>query len=460
MILFILILVGLGLRLWQLGESPYWMDEGFSIATAQQWLLGDWWIRSPLYHFVLGLVGSTSDWNIYLLRSLSVVAGSVVVLVGYQVAKRWFNPITARLFSFLLATATLEIAWSRQVRMYIVLQLFFWLALYAYYQWRQHQLHWAWPLCYAMAAITSHEFGWFVLVIYAWYEILQRFKRTHILFVLISLLVTYITYHLVFSAAPYINYWWQYWYWLVVNYGLLLPLAVLGVATHRQYAKLLNWLIVIWLGWLGCLSFIVPLLQYRYLMMTFPIILLLAGLGLAWLWQQRWIGKCAVFVCIGICLWQQQLTIWPRGNYQLESDAPNVPFAYKSFTPQPNFTAAYQFVQQYQMTYPDAIVIDAYPTLHQLYLGTLPTAAVFINLTGTSYVATPVQERYTGVQYATIQQLRQWQGTHPVLLVVDDFAEYRLDPTIKPLLDTGTVIWQQSNGAWSGLIIYQLGTSE
>ena len=145
MILFILILMGLGLRLWQLGEPSYWMDEGFSIATAQQWLLGDWWIRSPLYHLALGWVGSTTNWNPYLLRSLSIVIGMAMILAGYQVAKRWFNPTTARFFSFLLATATLEIAWSRQVRMYIVLQLFFWLALYAYYQWRQHQLRWVWP---------------------------------------------------------------------------------------------------------------------------------------------------------------------------------------------------------------------------------------------------------------------------------------------------------------------------
>ena len=194
-------------------------------------------------------------------------------------------------------------------------------------------------------------------------------------------------------------------------------------------------------------------------MMTFPIILL-AGLGLAWLWQQRWIGKCAVFVCIGICLWQQQLTIWPQGYYPLESDAPDAPFAYKSFTPQPDFTAAYQFIEDYQTAHLDVMVIDAYPILHQLYLHQLPTAAVFVNLTGTTYVTTPANERYTGIQYATIAQLQQWQNNHPILLVVDDFAEYRLDPTIKPLLDTGTVIWQQSNGAWSGLTVYQLAALE
>lgn len=457
LIFLVVLLIAAVLRGYQLATPSYWMDEGFSISTAQEFWQQFNWVRSPLYHFLLGLVGWASHWNIWALRSLSVVLGLLMLAAGYYTAKRWFNERAALWFSILLAVVSLEVAWSRQVRMYLLLQLCIWLALYCYYQWRHHQLRWYWLALVILATIGSHEFGWIVLLFFVWYECLQRFKVLYPLFVVGSLVVAYIGYHIVFPNAPYINYWWQYWYWIVTNYGLLLPLAALGVATHPQYSKLLNWLAIIWLGWVACLSFIVPLLQYRYLFMTFPIILLMAALGLFWLWRQRWFGKMTVGLCVSILIWQQTITIVPKTIYLLEADSATSPFVYKSFTPQPDFKHAYSFIDHYLVEHPDVQVVDPYPAIHQLYRGTLPTATVFVNFTGSHYVTIPQSERYTGMQYSTLADLQLLGEQHKVLLVLDEFAEYRLDPSIKPFLAQAKVIWQADGQAWSDITVYQFG---
>jgi 4-amino-4-deoxy-L-arabinose transferase-like glycosyltransferase len=439
--LFVLLVAAL-LRGYQLATPSYWMDEGFSINTAQQFWQQFTWVRSPLYHSLLGLVGWASHWNIWALRGVSVVLGLLMIAAGYYAAKRWFNERTALWFSILLAVVSLEVAWSRQVRMYILLQLCIWLALYCYYQWRHHQLKWYWLVLFILTTIGSHEFGWMVFLFIVWYECLQRFKVLYPLVVVGSLVVVYIGYHIVFPNAPYINYWWQYWHWMLTNYSLLLSLAALGIATHPQYSKLLNWLVIVWVGWVVCLSFIVPLLQYRYLFMTFPILLLLSALGLHWLWKQHWAGRIIVCILLGIMIWQHTITVIPQAFYPLESDSVSSPFAYKSVTPQPNFQAGYQFVHEYQTEHPDTQVATPYGELFRLYSGHDPDQLIFLNLTGGEYSDIPSD--YNEASLAT-------GGT---LLFVDEFAEWRMDPAWKEL--PKELLWEDRNEPWSIMRVYRI----
>ena len=75
------IVYGFILRAWGLGEPSYWMDESFSIASAQALMQGDSFVRSSLYHLLLGIVGSISNWNILALRGLSVVICVGIIIV-------------------------------------------------------------------------------------------------------------------------------------------------------------------------------------------------------------------------------------------------------------------------------------------------------------------------------------------------------------------------------------------
>ncbi|EKD79061.1 MAG: hypothetical protein ACD_41C00179G0009 [uncultured bacterium] len=436
------IVYGLILRVRDLGGPSYWMDESFSIATAQALLQGDWLVRSPLYHLLLGIIGELSDWNIYVLRGLSLTIGVAMLVVGYSICQRWFTKPIAITFAALLSFSTIEIAWSRQIRMYVLLQVLFWLSLFFYQQWRTKKIHWIIPLISTVVTVLTHEFGLYLFCVYLWYELVQRFRRPVIPFIL-TLMSVFILTHVIMPTVPYVNYWWHYLYFIGVQQSGFILLAVCGVyVLSKKYQLLTQWLVMAWFGWLSCLSFIVPLLQYRYLFMTFPIILLFAATGGVWLWQQRWFGKILLGASISLILAQGQLTVIPQSFYKLESDPTTAPFSYKTFTPQPNFTAAYTFLADY----PTTPVATPYPVVHQLYTGEWPDYVVFVNLTGGTYPTIP----------ATYSEPSQLLTGVEIFLILDQFSEYRLDDRWESIMAQSEVIWEDENLPWSSLRIYRI----
>lgn len=452
MALLLISLYGLTLRVWQLASPSYWMDESFSIATAQALLAGDVTVRSPLYHLLLGLSGIISNWHIIGLRGLSALVGVTMICVGYRIAKRWFTVPIALVYATFLSLSTIDIAWSRQIRMYALLQLFFWLSLYCYQQWRTGKMHWLMPILTTTATILTHEFGWYVIVVFGWYELLHRTRRPAI-WIILSLATIMIVSHLVIPTLPYVNYWFHYIYYIGSHYSIVVFLSCLGIyAIQKKHALLTQWFIVIYLGWVFCLSFVIPLLQYRYLFMVWPVLWTMAAVGAIWLWQQRWLGKVLLGIGLSILVWQQQLTIMPQTDYLLESDSPTVPFAYKTFTPQPNFAAAYAFLEQ---GYPDTIVATPYPIIHRLYTNTWPDYVAFVNLTGGTYPTIPDREPYSQLPYVAPNQLPH--GVE-MLLIVDQLAEYRLDQRWQSIVAQSEVLWEDQQPPWSTLRIYRIVT--
>lgn len=117
------ILAGFALRLTRLDFQPLWGDEGWSFyfarmspgellsATAQD-------IHPPLYYLLLsgwlGLAGSTAVAG----RLFSVIAGTLLVPLGYRSARHWFGARAGSLAAGLMAFAPLAIYYAQEVRMY------------------------------------------------------------------------------------------------------------------------------------------------------------------------------------------------------------------------------------------------------------------------------------------------------------------------------------------------------
>ena len=55
-----------------------------------------------------------------------------------------------------------------------------------------------------ISALGSHEFGFVLIGIYIWYELLRRYKRFGIILVMLSLVIAYGVYHLVFFLVRHI----------------------------------------------------------------------------------------------------------------------------------------------------------------------------------------------------------------------------------------------------------------
>jgi mannosyltransferase len=128
--LLLILLLGMGLRLYRLGDQSVWWDEGHAIWTARQSLVETTSITAhdvhpPLYlwllHFWLRLTGESE----FAVRYLSLIGGVLTVALTYVVARRLIGRRSALLATLLIATARFHIWWSQEARMYV------WAAFYA-----------------------------------------------------------------------------------------------------------------------------------------------------------------------------------------------------------------------------------------------------------------------------------------------------------------------------------------
>jgi 4-amino-4-deoxy-L-arabinose transferase-like glycosyltransferase len=121
----LVLLLALGLRLWQVDGQSLWSDEGNSVALAQRDLAtiardasND--IHPPLYYWLLSgwlRLAGTSETGV---RSLSVLLGVLLValtfILGRALAGRW----AALLAALLAAIHPFQIYYSQEARMYIL----------------------------------------------------------------------------------------------------------------------------------------------------------------------------------------------------------------------------------------------------------------------------------------------------------------------------------------------------
>jgi mannosyltransferase len=161
----LLISVGLGLtlllatwlRFYRLAGQSLWSDEGNSVALAQA-TLGEIVTRTaldihpPLYYWLLhGWMRLFGESEIAV-RSLSVVAGVLLVVVIYRLGTRLFDARVGLLAAFIAAVSPFQIYYAQETRMYALLAL-----LGALTVWASVEL--------ARASVNDVPVGWALLYV-------------------------------------------------------------------------------------------------------------------------------------------------------------------------------------------------------------------------------------------------------------------------------------------------------
>jgi 4-amino-4-deoxy-L-arabinose transferase-like glycosyltransferase len=111
----LILLLATGLYLYQLDTESLWLDEAFSIKSAQ----GALNLNRPLYFLLLRgwmLFGTREVW----LRGLSVLFGLGTVFLIYRLGCRLSSQTTGLIAALLLALSALAIDLSQEVRMYMM----------------------------------------------------------------------------------------------------------------------------------------------------------------------------------------------------------------------------------------------------------------------------------------------------------------------------------------------------
>jgi mannosyltransferase len=127
---------GFALRVNRLAVQSLWNDEGTSIALARLSLSAimegaahD--IHPPLYYFLLHSWIAFGGAGEFAVRSLSVLAGVLLIAVTFRIAREFFDQEVAVIAAFLSALSAFQLYYSQETRMYMLVALWSALSVWA-----------------------------------------------------------------------------------------------------------------------------------------------------------------------------------------------------------------------------------------------------------------------------------------------------------------------------------------
>jgi mannosyltransferase len=168
-----IVLLGLFLRLYNLGAQSIWLDEAVSVAMAKLSLsqivataaASD--NHPPLYYFVLhywiNLFG-TSEFSV---RLVSVIFGTLAIPMIYAVGRLLFDKNAGLLGALILATSSFNVQYSQEARMYSLMVLLALLSMYFFVRFLRQSaalLISAGYVLFTTLLLYDHVYGFFVVL--------------------------------------------------------------------------------------------------------------------------------------------------------------------------------------------------------------------------------------------------------------------------------------------------------
>ena len=166
-ILLVVILIGFGLRVWNLASQSIWWDEAFTVQMTshgpenlwQMLLTGD--RNPPLYFVSAALWGSVAGWSEFSLRFLSVIWGVIGLGFLFNLTKRLFGTHAGIWALAVAAVSPALVVYSQEARMYSAFFALTAATLYfgiRFLDLRNQKSAWSFLLCEA-ALLLTHYFA-------------------------------------------------------------------------------------------------------------------------------------------------------------------------------------------------------------------------------------------------------------------------------------------------------------
>jgi mannosyltransferase len=180
--LLVILLVGLGLRLYRLTWQGVWDNEAFSLTVSHlpfhemtAKIVKDV-VHPPLHYYVLHGVFREFGFGDFQARLVSAVFGAITVGVVFLLAQYLFNTSTGLLASMLMAVSQLGIMYSQEARPYAMAGCFSACAIYCFcIAWYERRwLAWCGFIGFAILMLYTQYFTWLLLAWLFFYSIFQR----------------------------------------------------------------------------------------------------------------------------------------------------------------------------------------------------------------------------------------------------------------------------------------------
>ena len=430
----ILIIFGFILRIYDLNAQSLWIDEGFSINAATQTL------KYFYPKLESGFVYSGSLLNTYLIaffikifkdlifasRLVSVIFGILSIIITFYFGKEIYNKKIGLIAALFVTFSSIEIAWSRQARMYAQFQFFYLLSLYLFYKFINNKSlkYFILALILTIATILSNILGFSLILIYFVYFILN-FKYFKFIFTKKFLIpIGYLIIKNFWNYSYiYINYFLKYIYFLRFSHEILFYFSLVGILVSLKLFKKSSFLFISFIVPILLISFFVFLLHYRYLFFILPILFIFAAYLINFISDYFKKFSYIIMIILTTIVLINGFTFIPKTNYELEA-----------LTPQPNFKEAYLFVKE---NLNDEVIIDSYPVLSEIYLGKVDYGLKF-SLSGRDIdIYNESFDVYTNKPFIKFEELSKIKSCY---LIIDDLAFERINNNLRDYIKNMTLI--------------------
>jgi len=187
-LLIIILLFAFFLRIYALGNAPFWIDESISSIASENILekglpvfdSGMLYGRAIVFHYIQAffMIFGSID---FMARFFSVICGLLTVFLAFKIGKE-YSKSGGLISALFMAVFYLEVFYSRQARFYQLFQLMFFLSLYLLYKSKENPRLIYFALISFFIAVDTHVAG-LVLIPFFILHILIYNKQKYLSFV-------------------------------------------------------------------------------------------------------------------------------------------------------------------------------------------------------------------------------------------------------------------------------------
>jgi mannosyltransferase len=165
LVICLLIVLGLALRLYGLGQPQVSLDESYTLYYAKTSLLHILALEDPnppLYLLLAHPLALTG--NIYLVRLMSVIFGVLAIPLMYLIGKRLFDTRAGLYAAAILTFSPFLVLYSQEARSYALFTFLVMLSMYFYICYLDNKRFWPAYLLSTIAMLYSHFFAALVVI--------------------------------------------------------------------------------------------------------------------------------------------------------------------------------------------------------------------------------------------------------------------------------------------------------
>lgn len=481
------IIIGLSLRLSHLSSPSLWMDEGYTLNAALSILTKgipvldsgtNYWGAFPHTYLLAGIV-KIFGLNLFFLRLPGVLVGTLFIFIFYYIVKKLFNRFTGILAAFFVGFSFWQIAWSRQIRMYIFVEFFAWLSIYFFWKLitKKNYQNLLWSILFLSIATIFHPVALLLLPVYFLFWLIyfpSQHKKLGLLLLIASPIFLEVLHYIfpnnIFSPLNLIKnnlafnfYLPSYLEFFAHSWPIFSILTIIGsiwLFTNKKINHSHLFLLLIFFLPFVIFSFFFKNLIFRYLFIFTPALFIIPAIFIEKIYQQikSPTKKITFFLAVLLSLFlTKELILIPQSFYALESSPISSTKTYLSYTPQPDFASGYAKIKSNLQA--EDIVISAYPHLTKIYLNQPGYWLAFDylgNNNSDKYIGSSGREIYANAPTINnLEELRKLSSTKKTYILYDQMARDRLDPALLEYIEKNySLLWQSETNRYSRIYLF------